>query len=164
MHRVFAIVIVLVVLAAPAGRVEAEDGSMESRCRLEVEELHQFFQDWFNAASSNEDAVFERFSDVLGERFAIITPDGRKVERGPLLDGLRGAYGRWRSIEGGGRIWIENFDLRHVEAETALATYEEWQQEGDGKRGRLSTVLFRRKNGTPNGVEWLHVHEVWLPE
>jgi hypothetical protein len=29
-------------------------------------------------------------------------------------------------------------------------------------RGRLSTALFRERDDTPNGVEWLHVHEVWI--
>ena len=28
-----------------------------------------------------------------------------------------------------------------------------------GYEGRVSTALMQRKPGTPNGVEWLHVHE-----
>ncbi len=30
--------------------------------------------------------------------------------------------------------------------------------------GRRASAHLRRKDGTPNGVEWLHLHETWLPE
>jgi hypothetical protein len=45
-----------------------------------------------------------------------------------------------------------------------LVTYEEWQQSGDQTTARLSTALFRDKPDAPNGLEWLHVHETWLPD
>jgi hypothetical protein len=137
---------------------------MEQSCRTEIEELHAFFQGWFNAALPDTEDAFRRFAGVMADGFTIVTPGGRTVDRGPLIEGLWRSHGRWREVEGGGRIRIANVRLRHLEGETALLTYEEWQQAGAGDRGRLSTALFRRAAGTPNGVEWLHVHEVWLPD
>jgi len=137
---------------------------MEQDCRAEIEQLHAFFQDWLNGAPPGDDDAFRRLSEVLGEGFTLVTPEGRAVEREPLIDGLRRSHGRWRDVEGGGRIRIENVRMRHAEGDTALLTYEEWQTAGGHERGRLSTALFRRADGAPNGVEWLHVHEVWLPD
>ena len=131
---------------------------METRCRDEVIELHRFFQDWFNAVL--EPDGFSRFTGVMADGFVIVTPDGGLVGLAELSDGLRGAHGRW---QGEGRIWIEGFRLHRVEGDVAVVTYEEWQDEGGEVKGRLSTALFRRREGTPNGVEWLHLHEVWLP-
>ena len=136
------------------------EGAMESRCSREVQELHQFFQDWFTAALPDEDSSFARFSNVVADGFAIITPEGRTLERDLLLTGLRGAHGSWAD---GGRIWIENLNVRRTVGDLALVTYEEWQESEGQTRGRLSTALFRESAVTPNGVEWLHVHETWLP-
>ncbi len=85
------------------------------------------------------------------------------TERGPLVERLRGAHRAWREDGGdAGRIWIENFRLHRLAEDFALVTYEEWQEVGGEVRGRLSTAFFGRREGTPNGVVWLHLHEVWL--
>ena len=52
--------------------------------------------------------------------------------------------------------------VRSVSDKLALATYVEWQEVEGQTNSRLSTALFRGKVGTPNNVEWLHVHETWL--
>lgn len=46
----------------------------------------------------------------------------------------------------------------------ALVTYEESQSRDGDKRVLFSSALFRDKEGTPNGLEWLHVHETWLSQ
>ena len=136
---------------------------MEERCRREVIELHRFFQDWFRGDLEPTDEAFARFESVIAEGFVIIGPSGRITERPALVDGLRRGHGGWRGDEGS-RIWIEDVRLHRVEGEVAVLTYEEWQKVRGEVRGRLSSVLFRAREGTPNGVEWLHVHETWLPE
>ena len=45
----------------------------------------------------------------------------------------------------------------------ALVMYEEWHSLKGEESARLSTVLFEKRAGAPNGVAWLHVHETWLP-
>ncbi|MCG8351292.1 MAG: hypothetical protein MI924_26265 [Chloroflexales bacterium] len=127
---------------------------MEERCHSEIVELHQFFQDWFNAVISDTDAEFDRFADVVASTFAIVSPAGKLQERAPLLAGLRAAYGKSPGI----RIWIEDVRLCFQENDIAIVTYAEWQQLGEAITARLSTALFRERSGPPNGLEWLHVH------
>ena len=137
---------------------------MEERCQREVVELHEFFQDWFNAALPPTDEAFRRFESVMAERFLIITPNGELTERGELVDRLRAAHGIWRRNSRPGRIWIENLRVRHTVGSQAMVLYEEWQEIEGESRGRLSTAILQSREATPNGVEWLHVHEVWLPD
>lgn len=137
---------------------------MDRRCQQEVRELHQFFEDWFNATLPPTEEAFRRFESVMADRFMIISPNGARTERDELVDRLREAHGIWRRNSQPGRIWIENLQVRHTVGSQAMVVYEEWQEiEGDA-RGRVSTAVFDSREGTPNGVEWLHVHEVWMPE
>ena len=47
---------------------------------------------------------------------------------------------------------------------TFVAAYEEWQTKDGPPKGRSSTAVMRPRAGTPNGLEWLHVEETWLPD
>jgi len=137
---------------------------MEALCHAEVHELHQFFQDWFNGVLPPTDDAFRRFDSVMAERFMIISPDGELAERAELVDRLRRAHGIWRQGSQPGRIWIENLQVRHTVGSQAMVLYEEWQEIEGEARGRLSTAILQRLEGAPNGLEWLHVHEVWMPD
>ena len=151
----------------PAGARAAQEDTMETRCRREIVELHQFFEDWFNAALAPTDESFGRFASVIADDFVMVTPGGSLVERAPLVAGLRASHGRWRGQEPVGRIWIENVRVHRIleGGDLAIATYEEWQEiAGEEIRGRLSTVVLRVKEWAPNGLEWLHVHETWLSD
>ena len=136
---------------------------MEPRCRREVIELHRFFQDWMRGDLEPDEESFARFESVCAEGFVFIAPGGQLLDRPEIVDGVRGSHGRWRDDQGA-RIWIEDVRLHRNLGELAVVTYEEWQEVRGEVRGRLSSVLFRAREGTPNGVEWLHVHETWLPE
>lgn len=125
----------------------------------EIVELHQFFEDWFAGRLSKTDDAYTRFTQVIGEGFTIIAPEGTISKRDKLLDNLFSAHKQRPQT----RIWIENVRLCHQWADNLIATYEEWQASDDTQTARLSTVVFRQKDGTPNGLEWLHVHETWLP-
>ena len=131
---------------------------MKEQCRREVVELHAFFEAWYRGALPETDEAFDRFASVLAPGFHIVSPDGRVHDREMALAGVRGGYGK-RGI----RIRIEGCVHRVSEGETILATYEEWQEEGEAMRGWVSSVLFRVNGGAPNGIEWLHVHETYLP-
>ena len=149
---------------AGAGGVGSEP-SMTERCEKEVVELHQFFQAWFGGVLTNDDDSLRRFGGVLAEGFLIVPPSGAATEREPLIERLRGAHGSWATgSERPGRIWIEKLRVRRSVEDWAIVTYEEWQEVGGETRGRISTAVFGRREGTPNGVEWLHVHETWLPD
>ena len=128
----------------------------------EIEELHAFFEDWFTGRIAATGEGYARFESVLAPDFVIIGPGGDEVGRTPILQRVESAHGS--RPEGGFRIWIENTRVRECRPDRCLMTYEEWQEIDGVAKGRLSTVVFGARAGTPNGVEWMHVHETWLPE
>ncbi len=132
---------------------------MEERCRLEVKELHQFFEDWFTGKIEGEDH-YSRFSKVMADGFEMISPEGAKVSRKDVLTAIMGAQGHLAGREF--KIWIENHTSRSVTPDLELVTYEEWQENGGVRAGRLSTALMRRNDDAPRGVEWIHLHEVMI--
>ncbi len=158
-------VLLLTILPAAAQEETAmkttEDPSLEERCRREVVELHQFFQDWFNAELTKDDASFERFEGVLAADFEIVGPNGRKTARADVLPGLRAAHGQHVGKEFS--IAVREVESRTVAEGVVLVTYEEHQMAAGKPRGWQSSALFRVRDGVPNGVEWLHVHETYLP-
>lgn len=136
---------------------------MRNLCKKEITELHRFFVEWMTGALPRTGEAFARAADVLAGDMTMITPQGEAVACSPLLTALEAAHGVFTPPDQTFRIWIENYDCRFVLGDLCLATYEEWQDRTGEVKGRLSTVLFRRRDAAPNGVEWLHVHETWLP-
>lgn len=126
----------------------------------EINELHEFFEGWLGGDLKPTAEEFQRLETVLADGFTLITPDGQCLERDPLLKSLRDAAGTRPQL----RIRIEEPQLRQAGASLLVASYQEWQQEGRETRGRLSTVVFRRRKALPNGLEWTHVHETWKAE
>jgi hypothetical protein len=131
---------------------------MITRIENEIIELHQFFQDWYNNQLPSTEENFSRCADVLAPEFSIIFPSGDQVLCQPLLEKLHKAHGTHNNM----RIWIENIQVLYHFDELALATYEEWQKIGEKVTARLSSVLFKTYQHTPNGLFWLHVHETWM--
>jgi len=137
---------------------------VKNDCVKEVEELHQFFQDWFNGSVENSVTSFARFTDVMHADFTMIAPNGKQTNRGALKGSLFMMYGKRPSI----KIWIENPEFRFLSNNTAMLTYEEWQQENEDAEPstRISTVIFEQSPDSPtlpNNVTWLHVHETMRP-
>ena len=149
--------------AAPGGAPGgAPARATDDAVRLEVEQLHAFFEGWFTGRLEPTDEAFARFESVLADGFEIVSPRGTRTERAALLAGLRSAH---RMHPDGFRIWIEDVRARALEGGLTLATYEEWQEQPGGPpRGRLSSAVLRARADTPNGLEWVHVHETWLDE
>lgn len=110
-------------------------------------------------AVARDTTTYARFTDVVADGFALISPGGTATEREALIAELEAAHGQPAAFG----IWIADCRCRWSAGDLCLITYEEWQQTGEVKTGRLSTALFRRRAAAPNGVEWLHVHETWLP-
>jgi hypothetical protein len=126
----------------------------------EIVELHQFFEAWFTGKLSQTETDYTRFAQVMATGFTMVSPDGVLLDRDPLLKSLYDAHNKRRDT----RIWIKNVQLRQQHGDIFIVTYEEWQSEKDVQTARLSTVVFRQKSDAPNGLEWLLVHETWLPE
>lgn len=135
---------------------------MIERCEAEVLDLHRFFERWFRGEVDSEG--LSRLGDVLSERFLMISPTGERIERRPLLAALRERHGSHRGPGHSYRIEIRNLEGRHRDGPVALLCYEEWQTiDEKPPQGRISTALLREREGTPHGVEWLHLQETWLP-
>ena len=143
---------------APAIYQRGDVFLMEDRCKKEIIELHQFFQEWLTGALPATPEAFRRAGEVVGAGFVIIGPDGKLTERETLLARIEQGHGGRPGL----RMWIDQFRFWRQEGQIALATYQEWQETAEGRTVRLSTAIFREKAGTPNGLEWLHVHETWV--
>lgn len=135
-----------------------EDEMLES-CRREIRELHAFFQGWFRGELEDSDASYARFGDVLASDFEIVSPEGRRTPRRDLVAALRTTHGKDAPTA---RIWTQSERIRPIGDGLWLATYEEWQEQSGSETRRISSALFRGRTDTPNGVEWLHVHETWI--
>ena len=137
---------------------------MLERCRREVIELHRFFEEWFNGDLEPTAEAFGRFSEVMAPRFELIQPSGERRDLDSLLNSLQAGHGKHRRDDSRMRIQIRDVRCQPLSGGLARVTYEEWQEIGGESRGRISTALFRRTEASPNGVEWLSVHETWLPD
>ena len=119
-------------------------------CRTEIIELHRFFEGWF--AGTTDD--FARFDRSIARDFTMVGPGGDRRTRDEVVRGLIDGHGTRKLA-----IRIESVEARSLGDAFLLARYEEWLDE----KGRVSTALFRERSDAPNGIEWVTVHETWLP-
>lgn len=121
-------------------------------CYAEVARLHQFFQDWFHGALSEE--AFADCEQALAPGFTIVTPSGDLVDRDDILEVIRrhrGGEPPHFAITTVGRHCQRVNDLH-------LTTYEE-RQSGTRSTIRLSTAVLSEAEGR---FRWHAVHETWL--
>lgn len=132
-------------------------------CERESVELHNFLRDWLIGALPRTETGFARFKNVMANDLLVISPLGTMTSCAPLLEEFEGIHGQLLAKSDAFEIWIENFRLLRQLGDTALCSYEEWHRLEGETSARLTTVLYGPKADAPNGVEWLHVHETWLP-
>ena len=131
---------------------------VEARVREEVEALHSFFVEWFSGALAKSEfgpGFFSRFDPD----FVLIPPAGSLLKLEDLASSVRQGHASNPDF----RIAIRNVEVRRILDGQILATYEEWQRNALAStppdNARIATVVF--KNVEP--LQWLHVHETWLP-
>ncbi|NOK59312.1 MAG: hypothetical protein GFH27_549283n228 [Chloroflexi bacterium AL-W] len=131
---------------------------MQAQCAHEILELHHFIESWLLGAVEQTREQFVRFEGAMAEDFEIIHPNGNVQPKAAICNSFWGAYGVQNPPF---TVRIKNIQCRVVSKPYCLLTYEEWQT-GERETARLSTVLFRQ---VPNQdrVEWVHLHETWLP-
>jgi len=127
---------------------------------LEVEALHQFFQNWFTGAIPDNDKMFARLCSVMAPGFEMVDPKGRTVDRAALLTAIRPMHGKYRRLPF--RIEIHRPRCRALGMGLILVSYEEWQDTDGEITSRQSTAVLRQVSGKPNGLVWEHVHETAL--
>lgn len=136
---------------------------MEESCKNEVFDLHRFFEQWFKAEIEYSDEIYSRLENVLNDKFMLIMPTGEHTFRKELLTQLRDGYGSRKDSKDSYRLWVQNVNCRLIENNMCLVTYEEWAEINDRVNARISSALFRKKEKTKFGVEWIHVHETLIP-
>ncbi len=134
------------------------DDSILSRVTEEVEGLHAFFVEWFSGRSAEGD--FESgFSVRFAEDLVFIPPAGTLLGLSDLSSAVHAGHGSNAEF----RVQIRNVRIHREFGGCVLATYEEWQRNALAStppdNARLATVLFRMGDR----LEWLHIHETWLP-
>ena len=144
---------------------KSDQDDLLAAARAEVEDFHIFFDDWFTGGcQQSEELLQDRHAGRLAQNFQLIYPGGGVLDRNGLVEGIRGAYGK----SPGYKTQIRDVRLRPMEADGyLLLNYEEWQKNAVNStpqnNGRLSTAVFRIVSNDPIKLEWLHLHETWLP-
>ena len=133
--------------------------TIEEQVRAEIEALHEFFVGWFTGAL-DASCFDEGFLARFDSEFLLIPPAGIILSLDELSSGIRNTYDTNPDF----RIVIRNVKIRRVLDNQIIATYEEWQRNAlastSPDNGRLATVLFKKTDP----LQWLHVHETWMPE
>ena len=132
---------------------------MLAHVEREICQLHAFFTGWYRGTIADTVGAFSRVERVLAPEFTLITSDGYTMPREQLLPLLRGEHGKRPEIE----MWVDQIQLRLVSGELVLITYQEHGVTANGARSTLISAVLRRNPDTPNGLEWVHTHEVGLP-
>ncbi len=122
-------------------------------CAHEIVALHRLFESWLGAAGEGH---FPRFEAAFAEDFAMVMPNGRRLDRAAVLAFLRDARG---SRGTGFRIWIEEAQALHESGDLVLMHYLECQHVGGQDTARRASALFRMEAGGPR---WLFVQETWV--
>ncbi|MHA1976264.1 MAG: hypothetical protein ACW98I_05125 [Candidatus Hodarchaeales archaeon] len=135
---------------------------MEAVLNSEVNELHLFFQKWFNGEVHKSNLIFQRFTTVLHPNFVLISPDGRKRSKNEIIQEVWDAYGSRDPQNNPMKIWIENYVYQGEFDSIYIINYEEWQNNNSNNKGRVSTAIFKKASNLYNNLSWLHVHETWL--
>jgi len=144
---------------------KADQDALLAAARAEVEEFHVFFDDWFTGACpQSEEDLEARHGSHLAPGFQLIYPGGGVLDRDGLIQGIRGAYAK----SPGYKTQIRDVRLRPMGCHGyLLVNYEEWQKNAVNStppnNGRLSSAVFRIVSQDPIKLEWLHLHETWLP-
>ncbi len=133
---------------------------MEKQCRKEIQELHLFFQEWFNGTCTKNEETFARIEKVLSPDFHLITPNGETITKPTLIDFLWQNYDT-RETEPL-TIKVEKIKSIRKTKDLCIMTYHEIQASQTAKTRRQSVAVFETSEGTPNGIQWVYVQETWI--
>jgi hypothetical protein len=122
-------------------------------CAAEIVSLHQVFEATLGAPGAEDGG---RYEAAFAPGFAMVMPNGRRLDRAAVLDFLRGA----RGVRGAGfRIAIEAAEALHVAPPMVLMHYVERQWVQGAETARRAAALFDVAGPAPR---WLFVQETWI--
>ena len=133
--------------------------TLEQSAREEIKSLHVFFVAWFSGRCTKE-SFTENFSTRFHPDFKLIPPAGTLLNLEQLTTAIHNGYASNPPF----KIQIRNVKLQRTFGDHMLVTYEEWQQYAlastSPNNGRIASAVFK----TNQPLEWIHIHETWLPE
>ena len=122
-------------------------------CAEEMVSLHRVFEAVLGAPGNDDDG---RFAAAFAPGFAMVMPNGRKLDRAEVLAFLAEAHG----IRGPGfRIAIEDIEVLHAAPPLMLMHYVERQWLHGYETARRAVAQFRLDADRPR---WLFLQETWV--
>ncbi|MFV1988082.1 MAG: DUF4440 domain-containing protein [Gemmatimonadota bacterium] len=137
-----------------------QDRGSRPAWRVEIEELHAFFEAWMGGTIPRTEEQLDRLEEALEKRFTFVTTSGQVLAREAIVGAVRESHGARPGL----RIRLREPRLVHSCKHHVVATYQEWQEAEGERTGRTSTVVLERKEEAPNGLVWIHVHETWITQ
>ena len=134
---------------------------MEDSCIREVQELHVFFERWYCGELPDTDEGFSRMTSAIADDFRATGPGGGHSGKPDITRMVRSGHGRGQGSDF--CIEIRNASPCPLEKNVCAVTYEEWQFSDGRWTARSSSAVFRHQPSAPLGVEWVLLHESWLP-
>ena len=122
-------------------------------CAAEIVALHRVFGAVLGAPGEDDGG---RFAAAFAPGFAMVMPNGRRLDRAEVLEFLRQARGARGT---GFRIAIEDIAVLHAAPPLLLMHYVERQWFAGVETARRAAALFRTD---PDGPRWLFVQETWV--
>ncbi len=135
--------------------------SLLTDCTAEIIRLHKVLEVWTRGTVANTDQEFATFADVLDPGLTLINPDGEMESRDKIVKRFRSCHGA-RAGQGFS-IEIADIAMLYDLEDRALVSYREhWLSHGERKSTILATALLGHRDGPPNKITWLHLHETWV--
>ena len=136
---------------------------MEDSCVREVKELHAFFERWYAGEMPDTNEGFSRMTSAIAGDFRAVGPGANHLGKPEIAMLIRDGHGKHQGSGSDFRIEVRNAAPHGLGRNLCVVTYEEWQLFRGAWSARASSAVFRRRASAPNGFEWVHLHESWLP-
>lgn len=127
--------------------------------KREVLRRHAFFVTWFTGKGNARDMA--EAARAFAPDFHMLWPDMTLDTRDTLLAKLEQARG---NSPANYAIEIDFVHAALLAPEVAVIVCDERQTIGDTANARRMSAVFSPVADAPEGVQWRHLHQSWLPE
>ncbi|MEH6345782.1 MAG: hypothetical protein V7785_11895 [Bermanella sp.] len=131
-----------------------EEDCLKQRASDEINQWYEMFYQWSRGLCKNEEKFVRPIFDALAEDFHVVLTNGVMMNKHQYWQRLLTLYG---SRSGDAPSRIVNLKLNTIEEDHVLAVFD-LIKDGESNK-KFDSALLRLTKGTPNGVEWLYVHE-----
>lgn len=131
-----------------------DDGS----AKREVIEFNVFLEMWLCGHIPDNGKNYQRVMEVIDNGATMVYPWGKESSLKESLDLVRQKHGLMSGKNF--MTWIDNIEEKKLAEGVYLVTWESWEKFNGGEhKGYYATAILLSKEKTPNGVQWLRVHE-----